>query len=284
MAKIAKYITISRDITDNELWSDMPFARGQAWVDLLISANFSDQTIWVKGRPIDVKRGQTIMAMKTMEKRWGWSNRKVSLFFSHLERTGKIAYQKTNVTTFTTILNYDKYQLNASQTHRESIINSPRTHTSKNVKNVKNDKKKEKSAFPFPQEYPVDEWYSFETKLKSVNPDLDLKQIIGFKKKSFSVFKAGKSLEGFFDFELEKNTKREIKLPEGVTVNDFKRLIEHREKLKQPVDNRALYKLSIKMLKFQKDGYNVQSMIEETVDKNWKGLFPKEEHLRKTQT
>lgn len=36
------WIKIHRDILYHEIWSDKPFSKGQAWIDLILMANHSD--------------------------------------------------------------------------------------------------------------------------------------------------------------------------------------------------------------------------------------------------
>ena len=36
------WIKIHRDILYHEIWSDKPFSKGQAWIDLILLANHSD--------------------------------------------------------------------------------------------------------------------------------------------------------------------------------------------------------------------------------------------------
>lgn len=41
------WIKIHRDILYHEIWSDKPFSKGQAWIDLILLANHSDNKCMV---------------------------------------------------------------------------------------------------------------------------------------------------------------------------------------------------------------------------------------------
>ena len=51
------FLKLSRRITDHWLWTDKPFSKGQAWIDLLLLANYEDGKKITDGKVIDCKRG-----------------------------------------------------------------------------------------------------------------------------------------------------------------------------------------------------------------------------------
>lgn len=81
-------------------------------MDLIGRANHSDSYFYKKTIRIDIKRGQTADSIENLKVRWGWSRGKVSRFLNLLETEGMIVQQRGNLTTVTTICNYDEYQLN----------------------------------------------------------------------------------------------------------------------------------------------------------------------------
>ena len=107
---MAGYISLHRQILDNSLWQDKPFSRGQAWVDLLLMASYTDHSFWVRGIEVKVCEGQIAMSEITMSKRWGWSRDKVRRFLSCLENAGSIRQQKSHVTSLITVENWGRYQ------------------------------------------------------------------------------------------------------------------------------------------------------------------------------
>lgn len=143
------WIKLHRSLLENPLWTNEPFSRGQAWVDLLLIANHDDSYFYKRGIKLIVKRGQVGMSELGLSARWKWSKNKLRKFLKDLENEDQIRQQKNNVTNLITILNYDTYQKTEQQTeqqskHQKDSRRTPKGHqkdTYKNVKNVKNEKK-----------------------------------------------------------------------------------------------------------------------------------------------
>lgn len=104
------WVKIHRDLLDNELWSDKPFAKGQAWVDLLLLANHKDKNILIGNRTEMVERGSFITSELKLMERWGWGRKKVKLFLNFLENEKMIERDANNKRTAITIVNYGFYQ------------------------------------------------------------------------------------------------------------------------------------------------------------------------------
>jgi DNA replication protein DnaD len=116
------WIRLNRSLMLNELWKKEPFTRGQAWVDLLMMANWKDGIALVKGIKIPVKRGQLCRSMKQLSIRWKWSVGKAKRFLDLCSELEQLSFktwsknetenetQKNGITTLITITNYHKYQ------------------------------------------------------------------------------------------------------------------------------------------------------------------------------
>ena len=113
------WLKIHRKITDNPLWNCEPFTRGQAWVDLILIASFSDTFFYVRGIKIEQKRGQVCWSEPKLADRWRWSRSKLRKFLNDLEKEQQIIQQKNNVTQVITIVNYDEYQEKEQQTGQQ---------------------------------------------------------------------------------------------------------------------------------------------------------------------
>lgn len=87
-----------------------PFTRMQAWIDLLLVANYRDSVIYVRGNKVDVKRGQIAKSQDFFATRWKWSRGKVIRFLDELQKCGQIVQQKSNVITLISVVNYEYYQ------------------------------------------------------------------------------------------------------------------------------------------------------------------------------
>ena len=87
-----------------------PFTRMQAWIDLLLIANYRESVIYVRGNKVDVKRGQIAKSQDFFATRWKWSRGKVIRFLDELQKCGQIVQQKSNVITLISVVNYEYYQ------------------------------------------------------------------------------------------------------------------------------------------------------------------------------
>lgn len=117
------WISIERGIRDHWIYSEKPFGRFQAWIDLILSANFRDKTIMVNGKPFLIRRGSFLTSSRKLAERWGWSRGKVSRFLTVLYDDGMIKTEP-HIGTLITIVNYGFYQ---SQRATKRATNGPRT-------------------------------------------------------------------------------------------------------------------------------------------------------------
>lgn len=104
------WASIHRGIRDHWLWDDKPFTKGQAWIDLIISANHKAAKIVIKSQIVSLNRGDQARSEVTLAKCWGWSRGKVRRFLSALENESMIVQQKTQLTSIISICNYSIYQ------------------------------------------------------------------------------------------------------------------------------------------------------------------------------
>lgn len=107
---MAGYILLHRQIQDNPIWQDKPFSKGQAWIDLLLMANYADGQMLNGNQMIDVKRGQLFRSMGYLANRWGWSVKKTKLFLSFLENQKMVLAEGLAKGTLLTVENYEFYQ------------------------------------------------------------------------------------------------------------------------------------------------------------------------------
>lgn len=139
----AGWIAIHRKIQECDLWNDKPFARGQAWLDLLLLANHDDKKIFFNGRSITVERGQRITSIKSLGERWAWSRHKVSDFLNYLESEQMITQERDNRKTLITIVNYSIYQdIKSEKGHHEDTTRTSQGHhkdTNNNDNNYNNE-------------------------------------------------------------------------------------------------------------------------------------------------
>ena len=104
------YIKLHRKLMENRFYFAEKFTKSQAWIDLLLLANFRDGYFEVRGMGVAVKRGQLAYSELSLAKRWKWSRNKTRSFLFRLETEHQIEQQKSNVTTLISIVNYESYQ------------------------------------------------------------------------------------------------------------------------------------------------------------------------------
>lgn len=104
------WIKLHRSIKNNLLWNDEPFTKAQAWIDLLLHANFTDNQILIKGQALNLKRGQQARSEITLAETWQWSRGKVRRFLELLKKQGMIEHETGHLTSVITICNYDSFQ------------------------------------------------------------------------------------------------------------------------------------------------------------------------------
>lgn len=138
------WIKIHRDILYHEIWSDKPFSKGQAWIDLILLANHSDNKCMVGNKVEEIKRGSFITSELKLMDRWGWGRKKVQLFLKFLESESMIVRSTNNKRTAITIVNYEVYQYQGAlkeqqkSNKRASKVHEQEKKKNKNEKNFNN--------------------------------------------------------------------------------------------------------------------------------------------------
>ncbi|MCP3964730.1 MAG: hypothetical protein GY718_00030, partial [Lentisphaerae bacterium] len=105
------YISLHRKILESWLWNEKPFSKGQAWIDLLMCAAYTDTEIFIRQSLIELKRGQQARSESGLAKNWGWSRDKTRRFLKLLVEKGMIIQQTNSRISIITICKYDTYQI-----------------------------------------------------------------------------------------------------------------------------------------------------------------------------
>lgn len=142
------WIKLGRKIQEHWIWeSQKPFDIRSAWIDLILSANHQDNKFPLGKEMVTVERGSLITSEIKLMDRWGWSKSKVRTFLKLLQNDEMIIKKSDHKKTTIFIVNYDIYQ--ETKTTERPVKNQSKTSarpvrdTNKNVKNVKNEKKKD---------------------------------------------------------------------------------------------------------------------------------------------
>ena len=133
------WISLDRQVTENWIWNDKPYAKGQAWIDILLRVNHKAKKVPIGNQLIDIGEGQTIWSIDDMSRRWGWSRKKVSNFLNILETESMLSQKRTSKYTFLTVTNWDLYQNKEHQKNIKGTSKAHQKHTNNNDNNDNNE-------------------------------------------------------------------------------------------------------------------------------------------------
>jgi len=107
------FIKLYRAIRENPIYKQKPYSPGQAWIDLLLAANYA-YAPWaknVRGNSIPVPRGGVGSGAETLASEWGWTRKAVRFFLKRLEAEGMIRIvPHGRILNVILLTNYGKYQ------------------------------------------------------------------------------------------------------------------------------------------------------------------------------
>ena len=145
------WIALHREIQEHWMWKDKPFSKGQAWIDLLMLANHSDNKFLLGNELVEVKTGSFITSELKLMERWGWGNTKVRSFLNLLETDGMIKKFSDKKKSVITIVNYSVYQGSQStskvQTKHKQSTNKVQAKTNNNENNENNENNDNKLSY-----------------------------------------------------------------------------------------------------------------------------------------
>lgn len=104
------FVSIHRSITAHWLWQEKPFSKAQAWIDLIMLADYKDGKFAYKGKIVTAKRGTVYRSFSYLAERWGWTRDKTSRFLHLLEEDNMVALDAGRHLTTIKIINYDHFQ------------------------------------------------------------------------------------------------------------------------------------------------------------------------------
>lgn len=107
-----RWISVCVDTFEHNVFLNEPFTQREAWLWLIANAAWKDHRVRMGNSMVEIKRGQVIVGLEHLSKKWGWGVKKVRLFLDFLVsecmiEKGKSRGRFANVAT---ICNYDKYQ------------------------------------------------------------------------------------------------------------------------------------------------------------------------------
>ena len=157
------WIKLHRKFEDWEWFNNSEMVH--LFIYLLLNANHEDG----KWRGIDIKRGQILTGLHTLNEHTKISIQKLRTCLSKLEKTGEINKQTTNKYSIITIINYDSYQgyqqTNNNQPNKQLTNNQQTTNNKQEYKEgieLKNRESEFKELVrQFSSQYPVNMLKSF---------------------------------------------------------------------------------------------------------------------------
>ena len=180
MQKNTGYIKLYRSIQGNFLWDKKPFDKPRAFIDLLLLANHTDNTIVINGKTTVIKRGQYHTSRKKLADRWGWDVKTVDRFLGILKNAEMVTYTGDPFGITLTIENYSLYQGDgdAQKDNQRPTQRDNSRHTNNKLKNENNpldnslklsngSKKKEKAVSQYRELGSDEDWNDEPPKPKS---------------------------------------------------------------------------------------------------------------------
>lgn len=133
------WIKLHRRILDHWLYEEeREFSKFEAFIDLLLRANYEERKFLLSNELISVKRGQHITSVRKLANRWRWSTTKVNSFISMLEKEKMLEKESDTQKTRITLLNYEVYQggidVEAKKEETKNNAKETRKNTNKKVK------------------------------------------------------------------------------------------------------------------------------------------------------
>jgi len=153
------WIKLHRKIKEHWLWPDgARYSKLEAWIDLLLSANHSQNKVLLGSKLIIVERGQVLTSQLSLAKRWGWNRKTVNTFLKVTKSDEILDFQSSSEVdtgyTLITIRNYGKYQgrgngsLDTGADTGADTQGTVKGQSRDTLKECKKEKKKEMSGKP----------------------------------------------------------------------------------------------------------------------------------------
>jgi len=144
----AGYIKVFRSIKGHWIWNESRVkSKLEAWIYLLLEAQWSPEKRSVGYDLIELERGQLLTSQEKLSMEWGWNRGAVRSFLDMLKKDAMISQESTTKYTKITICKYDSYQglqpTNNQQTTNKPTTNQQQLDTYKKDNKEKKERKEE---------------------------------------------------------------------------------------------------------------------------------------------
>lgn len=105
------WIKIWNQTLDSDFWTiDQAFSYRDAFIHVLLSANYKQGITNRNGHTMTIQRGQWLTSIRKLGAAFRWDKHKVYQWLKFMETCGMITSQSVQFGTLLTVVNYDKYQ------------------------------------------------------------------------------------------------------------------------------------------------------------------------------
>jgi len=105
------WISLYRSLQDHPFWKEQrSFSKAEAWIDILMMANHSDNKFLLGSEFLEVERGSFITSEIKLKSKWNWSKTKVRNYLSLLESDNMITKKADSKKTTIRVVRYCDFQ------------------------------------------------------------------------------------------------------------------------------------------------------------------------------
>lgn len=257
------WVPVKRQIQEHWLWKDKPFSQGQAWIDLIMLANYEDKKMPYKGEIITCERGMVNLSISYLANRWGWSRDKTRRFLKLLESDGMVTVIATTHRTTITLENYGIYN-DVPTTKRQQADSSKTRNSSNFVESDYLDATTNKATATI-------ENYSVCDDLSATNrQQIDSKPT------------ASRQQADTTNNNNNNNKNNNIYNDELKLDTAVKEFITFRKKIKKPMTDHAVKLMLSKLNKLSSDTDEQVEILNQSILNGWQGIYPLKQEEKKS--
>lgn len=257
------WVPVKRQIQEHWLWKDKPFSQGQAWIDLIMLANYEDKKMPYKGEIITCERGTVNLSISYLANRWGWSRDKTRRFLKLLESDGMVTVKATTHRTTITLENYSIYN-DVPTTKRQQADSSKTRNSSNFVESDDLDATTNKATATI-------ENYSVCDDLSATNrQQIDSKPT------------ASRQQADTTNNNNNNNNNNNIYNDELKLDTAVKEFITFRKKIKKPMTDHAVKLMFSKLNKLSSDTDEQVEILNQSILNGWQGIYPLKREEKKS--
>lgn len=126
------WIKLFNQMLDSDIWMiDQPFSYRDAFIHVLLSANWRPGITNRNGHTLQVKRGQWLTSIRKLGATFHWDKHKVYKWLEFMSDAGIVTSESVGFGTLLTVVNYEKFQNDGdtvTHTPTHEVAHTP-THT-----------------------------------------------------------------------------------------------------------------------------------------------------------